>query len=161
MVFIIMGVAGSGKTTVGQRLAARLGCAFSDADDFHGEANKAKMAAGFPLTDEDRAPWLRALRESIDGWASSSVDHVLACSALKNRYRELLGGAGADRKFFYLKGDYELIRARLEGRAGHFFNPALLRSQFEALEEPADAIVVDAAKSVDAQVAEILASVPR
>ncbi len=152
MVFIIMGVSGSGKTTVGQRLAAKLGCAFSDADDFHSAANKAKMTAGFPLNDEDRAPWLQALREAIDGWASSSADHVLACSALKNRYREMLGGSGPDRRFFYLKGDYELIRSRLEGRAGHFFNPALLRSQFEALEEPADAIVIDAAKPVDAQV---------
>src|SRR5271156_874317 len=113
MVLIVMGVSGSGKTTVGQALAARLRCAFSDADDFHSAANKAKMAAGIPLNDEDRAPWLRALRAAIDHWAGSSADHVLACSALKHRYREMLGGPGADRKFFFLRGSYELIRSRL------------------------------------------------
>ena len=161
MVFIIMGVSGSGKSTVGQRLAAKLGCRFSDADDFHSAANKAKMAAGFPLDDQDRGPWLQALREAIDRWQAVGADQVLACSALKNRYRELLGGSTADRKFFHLKGSYELIQSRLEGRAGHFFNPALLRSQFEALEEPSDAVMIDAALPVERQVGQILASVGR
>ena len=159
MILIVMGVSGSGKTTVGQAVAKRLGCGFSDADDFHSAANKAKMAAGFPLNDLDRDPWLQSLRAAMDDWERSSTDHVLACSALKNRYREMLGASGPDRKFVYLKGSCELFRARLEGRAGHFFNPALLRSQFDALEEPGDAIVIDAAHSVDAQVAQILVSV--
>jgi gluconokinase len=159
MILIIMGVSGSGKTTVGRAVAARLGCGFSDADDFHSAANKAKMAAGIPLDDADREPWLGALREAMDAWQRSSTDYVLACSALKNRYRELLGASDPDRKFVYLKGSYELLRSRLEGRTGHFFDPELLRSQFDALEEPADAIVIDAAQSVDAQVEEIIASV--
>jgi gluconokinase len=159
MIFIVMGVSGSGKTTVGQRLAARLGCGFSDADDFHSAANKAKMAAGIPLSDDDRAPWLQALRAAIDGWERASTDHVLACSALKARYRDALGAASPSRRFVYLKGSLELFKSRLENRSGHFFNPALLQSQFEALEEPADAIVVDAAQSVDAQVEQILAAV--
>ncbi len=161
MVLIVMGVSGSGKTTIGQRLAARLGCGFSDADDFHSVANKAKMSAGLALNDADRDPWLRALCEAIHNWERSGSDHVLACSALKNRYREMLGAAAPNRVFIYLKGSYELIRSRLEGRSGHFFNPALLQSQFDALEEPADAIVIDAAQPVEAQVEEILAAVGR
>jgi gluconokinase len=161
MILIIMGVSGSGKSTVGRAVAARLGCGFSDADDFHSAANKAKMAAGIPLEDADREPWLQALREAIDAWQAAAADCVLACSALKSRYREMLGASDANRKFIYLKGSYELFRSRLEGRTGHFFDPELLRSQFEALEEPTDAIVVDAAQSVEAQVGEIIASIAR
>ncbi len=159
MILIVMGVSGSGKTTVGRKLAARLGCGFSDADDFHSAANKAKMAAGTPLSDEDREPWLRALRGTLDEWQATVTDHVLACSALKNRYRQMLGAVGPSRKFIYLKASFELIQSRLEHRAGHFFNPALLQSQFDALEEPTDALIVDAARSVDDQVDEIVRAV--
>jgi gluconokinase len=161
MIVIVMGVSGSGKTTVGRRVAGRLGCGFSDADDFHSVANKAKMAAGIPLSDEDRAPWLQALRAAIDQWEHSSTDQVLACSALKARFRDALQNHSSNRRFVYLKGTFELFKSRLENRTGHFFNPALLRSQFEALEEPADAIVIDAAQSVDTQVEQILAAIAR
>ena len=156
MIAILMGVSGSGKTTVGRVLAERLGCPFSDADDFHSAANKAKMAAGQPLTDSDREPWLHALRVAIDGWKQAGDDHVLACSALKRRYRAMLGGTTSDQRFFYLKGDYALIEARLRSRTGHFFDPALLRSQFDALEEPTDAVIIDLAQPVETQVGEIL-----
>lgn len=156
MIFIIMGVSGSGKTTVGLEVASRLGYEFSDADDFHSAANKAKMASGMPLNDDDRAPWLQALHSAIESWQRTTTGHVLACSALKDSYRVALGAGHPDRKFIYLKGSFELIQSRLEHRAGHFFNPALLRSQFDALEDPKDAIIVDAAKSVDEQVNEIL-----
>ena len=154
-----MGVSGSGKTTIGLGVASRLGYEFSDADDFHSAANKAKMASGIPLNDDDRAPWLQALHAAIEAWQRTTTGHVLACSALKDRYRFALGAGDPDRKFIYLKGSFELIKSRLEHRTDHFFNPALLRSQFDALEEPADAILVDAAKSVDEQVDEILRAV--
>ena len=157
MILIVMGVSGSGKTTVGRRLAERLGYGFSDADDFHGAANKAKMEAGIPLSDADREPWLHAMSVAIEEWQRTSPGHVLACSALKDRYRQILGAFDPDRKFIYLKGSFELMHERLGHRTGHFFNPALLQSQFEALEEPRDACVVDAAKPVAAQVEEILA----
>lgn len=156
MILIIMGVSGSGKTTVGRAVASRLGYEFSDADDFHSAANKAKMASGMPLNDDDRAPWLQALHSAIETWQRTTTGHVLACSALKNSYRVVLGDGDPDRKFIYLKGSFELIQSRLEHRAGHFFDPALLRSQFEALEEPTDAIIVDAAKSVEEQVDETI-----
>lgn len=159
MILIIMGVSGSGKTTIGQRVAERLGYGFSDADDFHSAANKAKMAGGIPLNDDDRAPWLQTMRAAIEEWQRTSTGHVLACSALKEGYRLALGAGDPDRKFIYLKGSFELIQSRLEHRAGHFFNPALLQSQFDALEEPTDAIIVDAARSVDDQADEIVRAV--
>lgn len=159
MILIVMGVSGSGKTTVGRQLAARLGYGFSDADDFHSAANKAKMVAGIPLSDADREPWLQAMSVAIEEWQRTSPGQVLACSALKDRYRQILGDFDSDRKFIYLKGSFELMLERLRHRTGHFFNPALLQSQFEALEEPRDAFVVDAARPVAAQVEEILAYV--
>ena len=154
-----MGVSGSGKTTVGQRVAERMGYGFSDADDFHSAANKAKMAAGIPLNDDDRAPWLATLRAAIEEWQRTSTGHVLACSALKDSYRQIPGAGDPNRKFIYLKGSLELIQNRLEHRTGHFFNAALLQSQFDALQEPRDAIVVDIAKSIDGQADEIVRSV--
>ena len=159
MILILMGVSGSGKTTVGLQVALRLGYGFSDADDFHSAANKAKMAAGIPLHDDDRAPWLEAMRVAIEEWQRASTGHVLACSALKEGYRRALGAGDPDRKFIYLKGSFELIKSRLEHRAGHFFNPALLQSQFDALEEPSDTMIVDAARPVDEQVDEIVRAV--
>ena len=159
MILIIMGVSGSGKTTVGQCVAERLGYGFSDADDFHNAANKAKMAGGIPLNDDDRAPWLEAMRSAIELWQRTSTGHVLACSALKDIYRRALGPFDVDRKIIYLKGSFELIKSRLEHRAGHFFNPALLQSQFDALEEPTDAMIVDAARPVDDQVDEIVRAI--
>lgn len=137
-----MGVAGCGKTTVGQLLAARLDLPFYDSDAFHPDANVEKMRNGIALTDADRLPWLRLLAEQIAVWERAG-GAVLACSALKQRYRDLLAeGAPGRAVFVYLHGSRDLIAGRLTRRAGHFFPAALLDSQFATLEEPADAIRV-------------------
>jgi gluconokinase len=146
MVIIVMGVSGSGKTTIGQALADALDWRFSDADDFHSPENVEKMRSGIALTDEDRDPWLRAIRAAIEQWKRDEPGHVLACSALKEYYREILGQSDPDVKFVYLQGGFELISQRLKERKSHFFNSALLRSQFDALEVPEDALVVDISK---------------
>ena len=146
MVIIVMGVSGSGKTTIGQALADALDWRFSDADDFHSPENVEKMRSGIALTDEDRDPWLRAIRAAIEHWKRDEPGHVLACSALKANYRESLGQNDPDVKFVYLQGGFELISQRLKERKSHFFNSALLRSQFDALEVPEDALVVDISK---------------
>ena len=137
-----MGVSGSGKTSVGQALAAQLQCPFTDADSFHSEANRAKMAAGIPLTDEDRLPWLRAIGDAIRNVSIRGTSHVFACSALKAEYRRILDPRN-ECKLVYLQGTPELLAERLAGRQGHFFNPALLQSQLDTLEEPTGATIVD------------------
>ena len=140
-----MGVSGSGKSTVGAALARRLGAAFVDADDLHSPAAKAKMAAGTPLTDDDRWPWLdRIRREVIDATPDGSC-RVLACSALRRAYRHHLLDCATDVRLVHLRGSMELIAARLAARTGHFMPPDLLASQFAALEEPepAEALVID------------------
>jgi gluconokinase len=133
---IVMGVSGSGKSTVGALLAARLQWEFADADWFHSAANVDKMHAGIALADEDRWPWLEAIAAWIAELRRAGRHGVLACSALKRRYRDLLRGGHADVRFAYLKGDEKLIARRLAARHEHFMPPALLRSQFDALEEP-------------------------
>lgn len=144
MIVVLMGVSGSGKTTVGKALAGRLGWAFLDADDFHPEANVAKMSRGEPLTDEDRRPWLDAVRERLELAGDRREQVVLACSALKHSYRDYLRQTEPPQvRFVYLEGSEELIRQRLAKRQGHFMPPGLLHSQFEALEPPADAIRID------------------
>jgi carbohydrate kinase (thermoresistant glucokinase family) len=143
-----MGVSGSGKTTIGQKLAEALHCPFYDADDFHPSANKEKMARGEALTDQDREPWLLKLSEEMEKWDRQGPYAVLACSALKQKYRDLLARKVPVR-WVYLKGNREVIQKRLEARKGHFFNPALLDSQFSDLEEPLDAIVVNIGKGMD------------
>jgi gluconokinase len=145
MIVLVMGVSGSGKTTIGERLAARLGCGFSDADQFHSPANKAKMSRGIALTDADRQPWLLAIRAAIDEQRRQGRDHVFACSALKRRYRELLRGADDDLRLVYLQGPPDLLARRLRQRKGHFFAPELLADQLATLEPPApdEALVMD------------------
>jgi gluconokinase len=143
MVIILVGVAGSGKTTVGRILAARLGCEFHDADDLHPPQNKEKMSRGIALSDEDRRPWLHAVRDLVQRCVLHDRCAVIACSALKQSYRDLLVVDPAKVKVVYLKGSPALITQRLARRAGHFFDPRLLQSQFDALEKPTDAIVVD------------------
>jgi gluconokinase len=155
MVLILMGVTGSGKTTVGQALAKSLGWEFHDADDLHSGANKRKMHLGIALTDEDRAPWLSATRKLIQEMVSEGRRGIVACSALKQSYRDELIVDPERVKVVYLKASPEVIAERLGHRIGHFMNPALLQSQFDTLEEPRDAIVVDATPPPDAIVAEI------
>ena len=136
-----MGVSGSGKTTVGRLLADRLGATFIEGDAYHPAANVAKMERGEPLTDADRAPWLDALRAVIEELLERDATGVVACSALKARYRERLHVGHPRVRLVYLEGDPPTIRARMEARADHFMPPDLLRSQFEALEPPTDADV--------------------
>lgn len=146
MVIVVMGVSGSGKTTIGRALAAALHWSFSDADDFHSPANVEKMKKGIPLSDEDREPWLRTIRGAIEQWKRDESGHVLACSALKGSYRDILGQNDPDVKFVYLQGAFDVISQRLKERKSHFFNPALLRSQFDALETPEGALIVEVSK---------------
>lgn len=141
----MMGVTGSGKTTVGGLLGRELGWRFYDADDFHPISNKEKMARGLPLTDEDREPWLSELSALIERESTRGSNGVLACSALKTAYREKLRSAGRDVRFVYLEAGESLIGGRLDNRRGHFMNPKLIESQFEALEAPeGEALTVDA-----------------
>jgi len=139
MIVIVMGVSGCGKSTVGQLLASRLGYPFLDADEFHAPANVAKMAAGTPLTDADRQPWL----ELLNGMLRGRENAVLACSALKASYRQTLSNGITDCRFVHLRGSIELIRARLQERRHRYMPASLLESQFAALEPPHDAIEVD------------------
>ena len=158
MIVVLMGVSGSGKTTIGTLLAERAGTVFADADDYHPVANKAKMAAGHALNDEDRQPWLETLNGVLRGWQESGAGGVLACSALKAKYRETLAAGmpeGAVR-FVLLDGSRELIAERLAQRNHEFMNPNLLDTQFATLEKPKDALRVLNDKSPEEIVREIL-----
>jgi carbohydrate kinase (thermoresistant glucokinase family) len=154
-VVLLIGVSGSGKTTVGLKLAQRLGWDFADADDFHPPTNIAKMRAGQPLTDDDRAPWLAAIRAQIDATLARGECSVVTCSALKEQYRRVLIPEPARVRMVHLAGEFELLLKRIEQRAGHFMKADLLRSQFETLEPPKDALTIDVARPVDEIVAEI------
>lgn len=140
---IVMGVAGCGKSTVARLLAEELGWDFLDADDFHSAENIAKMKSRIPLSDSDRAPWLSRLNELLISTLKEGRHPVLACSALKESYRTILSRGIDGLQFVYLKGSYDLIRSRISTRQGHYMKPEMLQSQFEALEEPVDALVVD------------------
>lgn len=149
-----MGVSGSGKSTVGQALAGALGWQFFDADDFHPPANVAKMAAGLPLVDADRWPWLDRIVDELKSVAARGGQAVLACSALREAYRERLRRAG-DVRFVFLQGDQATIAARLAERTHKYMPPSLLPSQFATLEPPADALAVDVRASVPEQIQRI------
>ena len=151
-----MGVSGSGKTTVGKLLAQSLNCDFSDADDFHPPANIEKMSLGIPLEDADRLPWLLQLQTTIDRWLLENKNVVLACSALKVSYREMLCRKEQRIKIVYLKGDFELFAARLKNRENHYMKADLLSSQLDTLEEPEDAIIVDASQPLELIVLQII-----
>lgn len=136
LVAVVMGVSGSGKTTVAALLAAALGCQFEEGDDLHPASNVEKMHSGRPLTDADRLPWLHKIAEQIDGWRARSESGVLTCSALKRSYRDIIIGARSDVTLVYLKGSHELIHRRIAARHEHFMPVALLDSQFATLQEP-------------------------
>jgi gluconokinase len=157
MIFVVMGVSGSGKTRVGELLAQRLSCGFVDGDTLHSEANKEKMHRGIPLTDEDRWPWLRAIRAAIEAKARAGEAAVFTCSSLKRSYRDVLRGAGSEVRFVYLKGAFDVLKARLGARSGHFFDPSLLQSQFDTLEEPGGDEAIEV--SIDLTPEEIVESI--
>jgi gluconokinase len=154
MIVVVMGVEGSGKTTIGRLLANQLGWEFVDADELHPAANVQKMKRGLPLTDADRMPWLAAIHAKIAEWIAEQRNVVLACSALKESYRKKLWD-GPEVKFVYLRGSYELILKRVQGRHGHFAGENILTDQFANLEEPADAVTVEVSGSPEEIVAEI------
>lgn len=155
--FVVMGVSGCGKSTVGQALAARLGCPFYDGDDFHPPENVAKMASGVPLDDDDRAPWLARLAALLAEHGERGETAVLACSALKKAYRDQLR-SGEQVQFIYLAGSFDLIWQRMSVRADHYMQPAMLQSQFATLEPPAptEAVVVSVDQDIESIVAQIL-----
>lgn len=154
-VYIIFGVSGCGKTTVGEELAIQLGIPFYDADDFHPEANIKKMSNGISLNDSDRSPWLEILAQEIQLWQKNK-GAVLACSALKEKYREILDSNNEVKvNWVFLDGSYELISERMTSRKGHFFKEAMLRSQFETLERPTKGITVGITQSFSQIVSEI------
>jgi gluconokinase len=156
MFYVIMGVSGTGKSTIGKLLSDRTGWDFYDADDFHSPANLDKLNRGIALTDSDRLPWLKELQQLIAHTLDSNKQGILACSALKAQYRQILQGGSSEVVFIHLKGDYDCIQNRVQQRTGHFMNPNLLRSQFDTLEEPQDALTIDVALNPEAMVEEIL-----
>ncbi|MCS6925490.1 MAG: gluconokinase [Candidatus Binatia bacterium] len=143
MIVILMGVSGAGKTTIGQLLATHLGWPFYEGDDFHPQANIDKLRQGIPLTDQDRDPWIAALQHLIRTLIQSHQSAVIACSALKQSYRDRLQQQHREVIFVYLKGERAVIAQRLHARVGHFMNVNLLASQYETLEEPVGAITID------------------
>jgi gluconokinase len=155
MILLVMGVTGSGKTTAGKLLAQRLGWLFLDADDFHPPENIEKMKRGVALTDADRKPWLAAIHAEVLQCAANNQDVVLACSALKQSYREALA-AGVDLRICYLKGTYREIAARLQSRAGHFAGEGILAGQFADLEEPREALVLRVSETPEEIVADVV-----
>lgn len=158
MIVVLMGVTGSGKTTIGTLLAKHTGAVFADADDYHPAANKEKMRAGIPLNDEDRQPWLEILNGLLKSWSQSHEGGVLACSALKEKYRQTLANGIPSNgiAFVWLDGDKELLTERLAGRHHEYMNPKLLDSQFATLEPPKDALRVMNDKTPEQVVDEIL-----
>lgn len=163
MSVVVMGVSGSGKTTVGKLLAERLDWQYQEGDALHPPENVAKMSAGTPLTDADRTPWLHRIAARIDGWRSHGESGVITCSALKRAYRDIIVGDRPDVGLVHLKGSRELIGRRMAARKGHFMPTALLDNQFATLQEPTPeerAIVVDVDGAPDEIVDEILRRLP-
>ena len=157
---VVMGVSGSGKSTIADKLAERLNWTFEDGDRFHPASNVAKMSAGVPLTDEDRWPWLQAIADEIDRVCKAGQQAVIACSALKRAYRDILVHGRNDVRIIYLKGNQELIASRLMMRKGHFMPPGLLASQFKTLEPP-DQSEHPVIASIDAAVETIVDDIVR
>lgn len=161
MILVLMGVTASGKTTIGTRLAAAEGWEYAEGDDYHSEANKAKMHAGIPLTDSDRAPWLASLHDVLMGWYRSGKSGVMACSALKQAYRDKLaaGIPAAELRFVLLEVPKSVLAERLAERKNHYMSPALLDSQIATLETPGDAIRVNGTRAPEEIVRKVLGTV--
>lgn len=155
MIILLMGVAGSGKTTIGRLLAQELHWPYFEADDFHPAANKEKMGRGVPLDDDDRAPWLAAIRRTIDDCATQHRSAVFSCSALKEKYRRQLTEGRTEIRLVFLTGTRELLRERLEGRAGHYMKPGMLDSQLAILEPPTGALTLEVSQPPAGLVQEI------
>lgn len=155
-IVLVTGVAGSGKTTIGTLLAQRLGRPYFEGDDFHPPANRERMASGLPLDEPHRAPWLAALRACMDEVRASGGRAVFSCSALREAHREQLVGGCGDVLLVHLTGDFGTIHARVAQRRGHFFDPALVASQFDTLEPPADALAIDVREPPDAIVERVV-----
>lgn len=155
MIIVVMGVCSSGKTLIGGLLAKRIGLPFYDGDNFHPESNIRKMSKGIALTDKDRLPWLKSIAKKMKKWEKNG-GAVVACSALKNSYRDILITGSSDVRFVYLKGAKKIILDRIKSRKGHFFPESLIDSQFAALEEPSDAIIIDITKQPKAIVEKIV-----
>ncbi|HLX01171.1 MAG TPA: gluconokinase [Trinickia sp.] len=163
MIFIVMGVSGAGKTRIGELLAERLSCSFTDGDAFHSEANKEKMHRGIPLTDDDRWPWLKAIRAAIEVKERAGETAVFTCSSLKRSYRDVLRDSDEDVRFVYLNGTLDVLKARLGARSGHFFDPSLLQSQLDTLEVPGpdEAIEVSIDQTPEQIVDSVVAQIQR
>jgi gluconokinase len=163
MILIVMGVSGAGKTRIGEMLAERLSCSFTDGDAFHSEANKEKMHRGIPLTDDDRWPWLRTIRAAIEEKERAGETAVLTCSSLKRSYRDILRGSDHNVRFVYLKGTFDVLKTRLGARSGHFFDPSLLQSQLDTLEVPGpdEAIEVSIELTPEQIVDSVLVQIPQ
>ncbi|WP_034917669.1 gluconokinase [Erwinia sp. 9145] len=162
-VFVLMGVSGSGKSAVASAVAWQLKAAFLDGDFLHPRANIEKMAAGHPLNDDDRQPWLESINDAAFAMQRTNAVSLIVCSALKKRYRDILRKGNENLSFIYMKGDFDTIEARLRARKGHFFKPQMLVTQFETLEAPGDdepnVLVVDIAQTLDEVVAETIATI--
>ena len=154
-IILIMGVTGAGKTTIGRLLSTELGWPCFDADDFHSSASRDKMSRGLPLDDTDRAPWLAALRERIDGCLAAGRSAVFICSALREKYRQTLMGGARTVSLVHLAGDLATIQARVNQREDHYMKAGMVQSQFDALEAPADALTLDIRQPPEALVTEI------
>ncbi len=161
MFIIFMGVSGCGKTTIGKKTAAILGVPYYEGDHYHPPENVAKMSQGVPLTDEDRKDWLESLSQLIQEKLDAGESGVLSCSALKEKYRYQLCVDPDRVRFIYLKGRYELIRSRMQARSGHYMPTELLKSQFEALEEPDDVFTVDIDQTPEEMMEEVLTFLKR
>jgi gluconokinase len=158
MILIVMGVAGSGKSTIAHALVALTGWKFAEGDDYHSEANRRKMHSGIPLTDQDRIPWLNSLHDVLIGWQRDGISGILTCSALRQSYRDILAKdlPPGTFRFVLLEAPVAVLAARMNQRPGHFMNPALLKSQLDTLELPADALRVDATQPPEVVAREIL-----
>lgn len=161
MVVIVMGVSGSGKTTIGKKLAAELGWEFFDGDDYHPPTNIEKMSKGIPLNDDDRQTWLELLRGLIEGLQQQNKGGIIASSALKASYRDILVDGDDGITVVYLRGNYDLIWERMKSRQGHYMKANMLKSQFDALQEPDDAIIVDITDSPDEIMQQVMKHLPR